>query len=815
MNPDPAANPPPLPPVPRSPAPLPMPRRPVNGNSAGLAAAIATLIVLVPLALAFYAVYKNEGFRRSFMNGFRQAIERRTGIRRFRSTGMLAVAREPIPRDPHATTAEADRQLLLAWARRTILGGYDKAGRHDPKWNTAARAFIERALPWWAGLHANSVTSVDLLPDARNVIRLGCDDPLVLYLAGLVEVRVDEQSAVSAPLFTRAVTGFQTTLYPRGVALVAASELYFDCLRRRDGTGQSKPVAQWWVKWFGEALRDGSFGPDEQVALAMLLNSGIRDDLFEKNRTECLAAVTAAGDQAVAPWLRLWLSGKCHVADAWDARSGNTADKVTQEGWRGFKVGLALAREDLSRSWHLAPQRPEGPTMMITVALGENAEGEDGPRAWFDRAVRAEVDYASAYKRMYFALLPQWGGSQEAVLAFGLTCAATADYTTGVPLQLNEAAKRMDAEDGYGNAEIYAALEKMYAGYEAEPTQVGRRVYFHVWHARGAALTGRYTQAFQLLKEVNFAQVPGMAADLKEYGSEEISSELVAAYGGPGGADAQAGDRLVGRGRNDAALEKFLAALAAGGREPHAAAYLQSRINMLQTEAQLKAGRWISFQPVAGAGGVPAGWTTKLGTWRVAADGVLIGEAGARGLMLVNEARVGPDFEVRGELDFLPGGPPPNEQQAGVLFGHPSMEGYDWQSFRLKRNGPDGSIATVSCHWQEGPKVPMAVLDHNVFLLQSLHGNISLTVNGVVLFHDAHLNEGAVTDGTGLVGLGGYAHHGHSFTVTYRKLHIRRLTGDPHTAAGEPAVPGAGGEARGKGGETVMRYAEGEIARIK
>ena len=126
------------------------------------------------------------------------------------------------------------------------------------------------------------------------------------------------------------------------------------------------------------------------------------------------------------------------------------------------------------------------------------------------------------------------------------------------------------------------------------------------------------------------------------------------------------------------------------------------------------------------------------------------------------------------------------------------MESDDWQSFRLKRNGPDGAIATVSCHWQEGPKVPMAVLDHNIFLLQSLRGNISLTVNGAALFHDAHLNDGAVTDGTGLVGLGGYAHHGHTFTVTYRNLQIRRLTGDPQTAAGEPAVPGAGGEARGK-----------------
>ena len=83
--------------------------------------------------------------------------------------------------------------------------------------------------------------------------------------------------------------------------------------------------------------------------------------------------------------------------------------------------------------------------------------------------------------------------------------------------------------------------------------------------------------------------------------------------------------------------------------------------------------------------------------------------------MLVNDTPVGPDFELRGEMDFLPGAP--GEQQAGVVFGHPDMESEDWQSFRLKRNGPDGAIATVSCHWHDGPKRTLAVPDHNAFVL--------------------------------------------------------------------------------------------------
>lgn len=775
--------PPPLPPLPTH---VPIP---AGGSSRKIGAGpvlAALVVVTLPLAATAYLVFRSDGAWRQI-----RTVLQRTAVRGGHPDGMLAEASQPIPRDPQATTQEADRRVMLAWARRTMLSGYDHAGRHGSRWNTEARGFIEQALPWCAGLRDSPVGATDLVPLARRALQPGCDDPLVLYLAGVVEQRADRQSPVAGPLLARAVEEFEHTPYLRGVAMLAAAEMAADCERRRDGTGQDKPAREAWLRWFGQALGDGSFQPDEQAALAWHLARGEGYGLFETNRAACMDLVDHARVGTVAPWLRGWLSGKRHLADAWEARGNGYASEVTPAGWRGFERELALARRDLTASWQLDPHRPEAAGVMITVALGQNARGADGPRAWFDRSVRAQVDYFPAYTKFRQALEPKWGGSLQAMQRFGSTCAANADYHTEVPGYLIHVVRGLHYSEGYRNPEMYAALERVFAGYEAVPLPPNRRAYYHDWHARAAELTGRYAQAYQLLKEVNFVVDPELAASLAGDQEDAGYVQRIAAYGGPGGEDARAGDELLRRKHGETALRRFQAALALEGTEPRAASYLQSRIGALETERRLAAGEWTSVQPASGANGEPVGWTSKLGTWHIAPDGALIGQAGATGLMLVSEAKVGANFELSGELDFLPEAP--GEEQSGAMFGHPDLEREDWQSFRLKRNGPDGDIATISRHWHDGPKEPLKVPDHNVFALQAWHGYLTLTVNGEIVFRHERLDQGQVRDGTGLIGLGGYSHHGSTYTVAFRKLQLRRLDKAPPDGH-EAATPGTDGK---------------------
>ena len=489
----------------------------------------------------------------------------------------MADATAPILRDPQAITAEAERKAALAWAQRTMLGGYDHASKHDPRWDTPARAFVERMLPCWAGLHDYPVGTPELVAESRRVVSLGCDDPLVLFLAAQIEERADRQARATPALLVRAVRGFRTAAYPRGVALQAAAELVADCDRRGAPAAECDPAKQWWVRWFQQSLQDGSFTVEDQEVLSWMLVLGEGAVLFKEERAACCQIVEAAGDHAVAPWLRLQLSGRRYLQDAWDARGGDYAQNVTSVGWQGFRDGLSLARRDLVASWQANPRRPEAAAFMVSVALGQQSSGSDGPRAWFDKSIKAEVDFLPAYDRFVTTLLPQWGGSVAAVLAFGQTCAANADYTTSVPYELYEVGQELEPAESYGDPAYYAALEKVWAGYEACPVKVGRRVFYHGCRARTAELTGHYAEAFQTLKEVDFQISPNLAAELANAHIGNYAGRL-AAYSGPGGAEARLGDGCLEQGDLDGARKHFAPALVVEKSDPRAAAYLSSRM---------------------------------------------------------------------------------------------------------------------------------------------------------------------------------------------------------------------------------------------
>ena len=778
--------PPPLPamPIPSWVAPKQV-REPAAVKVAAMAAAVGvTVAVCLTVAYLLYGKFGGgvdwQGLRENWTS------------RLAAHSSKDAEAAAPIPHDPHTTHAEGDRNHALKWAQRTMLNSYTDAGRHAPRWDAAARAFIVRALPWWAGCRDVPAAAADLVPQADETLKLGCNDPLVLYLAGKVKAAADRESADASGLLSRAVEGFRDSAYPRGVACVAAADFVEDCERRRDGTGQSNAAKTYWLAWFKQSLRDGSYPLEDQSVLADQLAIGRGANLFEANRAACCLALDAAGERYVAPWLRLWLSGVRHLADAWTARGGDVASNVTKDGWRGFAQGLALARRDLVVSWQLDPHRPEAATTMIAVVMGEHDTHHENERLWFDRAVTAELDYHPAYQKMMWALYPRWGGSHRAMTAFGEACARTNFCNTGVPLEFHYALLSMGWDEGdsafaFNDPQLYKILENVFASYEAYPPQAGHRVLFHSWHARAAALSGHYAEACELLQQVNF-QLASEVVDELSLGGQDAAKFLdrVAALGGLSGPQALAAEEAIKAGKTDRALTHYRAAQEAAMGDVRATNYLQGKIAVLEAEARLGAGDWVPFQPIAGVGNAPMGWTSKLGHWHVEPDGSLTGQCGASGLMLVSDAHVGPNFELRGEMDFLPGAA--DEVQSGVVFGHPDFEGEDWRSLRLKRNGREGSIVLLSQHWHDGPKQTLAVPDHNTFVLQSWKGVLTVMINGQVMFRNQPLVEGRVDADDALVGLGGYSHQGNTFAVRYRHLQLRRISAPPAALADVPPL---------------------------
>jgi hypothetical protein len=58
----------------------------------------------------------------------------------------------------------------------------------------------------------------------------------------------------------------------------------------------------------------------------------------------------------------------------------------------------------------------------------------DTERLWFDRAVKAQMDYAQAYFKYGYALSPNWGGGNRERLAFAKECLNCGRFDTDVPL---------------------------------------------------------------------------------------------------------------------------------------------------------------------------------------------------------------------------------------------------------------------------------------------------------------------------------------------------------------------------------------------
>jgi hypothetical protein len=169
------------------------------------------------------------------------------------------------------------------------------------------------------------------------------------------------------------------------------------------------------------------------------------------------------------------------------------------------------------------------------------------------------------------------------------------------------------------------------------------------------------------------------------------------------------------------------------------------------------------------------GWRPLLGTWNLEKDGALTGKAGARGLLIVADARVGPSFEMKGKVELTSSSN--GLFQAGFVFGHPAWENDNWFSFRVKRNAWEGSVA----YFARGFSKPEAavpredVRDENDIRIRVEDGRMTAYLNGRAV-HENYVPPAGWEKGDRgvLVGLGGYPDE-NVWSVRFRGVQVRRL----------------------------------------
>ena len=697
----------------------------------------------------------------------------------------------PIPATGQASAVSDDLAKGRAWYERNFLEAYKRVGRHDARWDKQAEEFIRLNGNAFLGIAPND--SGDMLGRARTLIALGCDDPVVLFLAAQTLFSADRDSREASGLFERAYAGIQQPLYPRGTARMLATRLRTDFERRQEGMGRRQALDPVELRFFLEALQDGSYAPDDDAVLVSHSRLfGETTTNFRRNRVAIVAALERT--PWVDPWVRLYFSGWRHVNDAWDARGHDFANKVKPEGWKGFEESMALARKDFESSWKARPDRPEAASSMIQLTSAGGGLPGETPRLWFDRTVAARMDYLPAYSEMISALRERWGGNPGDLLAFARECAATRRFDSEVPFQAFNAIAWLESDtwfdakgdaewplfeyqrapSPYLNDEVYTLVDTVLERYRREPARQLEWRRFASLQAAIAYKAGKYERARVLLHE--------LGGVLEETGRDALKVDTaegrIEAYATPDGAEIRRAERLFLEGQGAQARPIYERARAKAPVE--ARALLDKRLAAIALEADLAAGRSARLTPDKDL----HGWSPENGKWVVEPDGSLLGTSGSRGLMIVADAHVGPAFELETDVEIV--STSNGQFQPGILFGHrPTFSSASWASFRLKRTAHEGDVVYFSRNFNnpnQSVKRPVALKSHVV--VQSWDGRVWAYVDGERVVADYRPEWGLPQNADVQVGFGGYTDD-NVYQVRYRGARLRRLTAEPTAPAAQ------------------------------
>lgn len=278
-------------------------------------------------------------------------------------------------------------------------------------------------------------------------------------------------------LWPKVLEAFETSKY--GPSYVPwANVRYWKLLRQRGRFEEANKLKPQMLDSLMQVIAGDDFKASEQRVLLSYLEHALNEFSHQERADFCSSF---KDKHKTDKWVCRVIAGKAQIKLGWKARSDGWSSEVTEEGWRGFKEHLSLAREHLTLAWKMDPTAPEPAHEMITVAMAGHAGPGETERLWFDRTVSAQLDYIPAYISLRWALRPRWGGSHHEMYQFGLECAATKRYDTWVPIDLfwavRDVANDMDWDwkAALSRPGIYDSLQSMLDGYvQAKNSRSGK-----------------------------------------------------------------------------------------------------------------------------------------------------------------------------------------------------------------------------------------------------------------------------------------------------------------------------------------------------
>jgi Domain of unknown function (DUF4034) len=263
------------------------------------------------------------------------------------------------------------QERVLAFNRRTLTEAYKQVGVRHPKWDNLVVQYLDSYAQFFTDPR-KAPTAGSLLATGKQIIGLGCTDPLVLYCHGVAQVYCNDCAAAEQSL-SAAATQLAKSKYPAIRQRFAASRMAYVC--RNYGFKRQAEYEGWRTQAIAllvKSLQDRSYRADEQ-RIFMLHFESDWNDLFLDKRGDVYQVIRAV--DKIDPWILNVVEGDYWIAEAWKARGSGWAKTVTEAGWKGFYASLAKARTNLTTAWEMHPDYPEAATRMIQVARDTGATG--------------------------------------------------------------------------------------------------------------------------------------------------------------------------------------------------------------------------------------------------------------------------------------------------------------------------------------------------------------------------------------------------------------------------------------------------------
>jgi hypothetical protein len=681
----------------------------------------------------------------------------------------------PIPVNPKAYTQHDFLKRELAWRQRQWVAPFQQRTAGQPWWN-AATNFVAQALELTLFPTSTSLAATNVATVGAQLLKAGCQDPLVLFLQGQVLYRADGtkwrdglkllEDALPQVASNRAVDRALGYWIVRR-CIVFWVEAGYQHLPKHD---------RLLMDYIQQTIQAGCYRDYMDLFVEHHI---VQVDYFEFNKPMLEQLARCYDKPSLPEWARRTLLGHTEIQLAWADRGGGWAGTVTEQGWEGFGGYLKKARANLVAAWQLQPDQPMAAAEMIRVIMGGGGEEGDNAWVWFERAVSAQFDYNLAYGHMLYLLRPRWGGSHEAMLAFGKACVATRRFDTEVPWNLLRACELIDEDVPdllpiLRRPDIAPLLVEYGRGTLESPAYAAQRTYRLSCYAIYAWAAGDYALAAQVLQRVgeklHFAA--GVRLRKNFHSSESTLRSEVAIYTSPARSAFEKAEALRAEGQTTAARAAYAAALDKANH-PLAQAAIAGRISALDIEQQLTKGDWVKLI----ADPKLAHWSLCGGAWLSNTGGPIVNLGEDATGIILHRARIGLNFELRGEFEIK--SKRQFGQNIGIAIGWNNRTKDGWTLCRIGQLNGEPCTACLIEGNHSKPVVTgetFKLQPVNRFLLRCFEGLVSLEVNSQQVLKDAPLPVGAPD---GLLGIAGLKWRNGN-TSTVRNLEVRQLAPMPN-----------------------------------